>query len=55
MLNWTLFVIFGIFVDCAVGQYPGARMILTSKALDYGNTAYVITLIHIRRCIQTLN
>ena len=37
MLNWTLLVIFGIFVNYADSQYPGARIILTSKALDYGN------------------
>ena len=41
MLNWTLFVVFGMFVfNHADGQYPGARLILTSKVLDYGNIKY---------------
>ena len=42
LLKWTLFVIFGIFVFNypADAQYPGARLILTSKALDYGNVLY---------------
>ena len=39
MLNWTVFIVFGMTVfNHADGEYPGARLILTSKALDYGNT-----------------
>ena len=35
MLKWTL--MFVLVCNYADGQYPGARLILTSKALDYGN------------------
>ena len=38
MLNWILFIAFGVFVFNHVGaQHPGARVILTSKTLNYGN------------------
>ena len=38
MLNWILFIALGVFVcNLADAQHPGARVILTPKALDYGN------------------
>ena len=41
MLNWILFTALGVFVcNLADAQHPGARVILTSKALDYGNALY---------------
>ena len=46
LLKWTLFAIFGmlVFNYPAGAQYPGARLILTSKALDYGNVHVLIVL-----------
>ena len=38
MLNWILFIVFGVFMfNLTDAQRPGARVILTSKSLNYGN------------------
>ena len=39
-MNWILLVAFGTFVcNCVEAEYPGARVIFTPKALDYGNVS----------------
>ena len=38
MLNLILFIVFGVFMfNLTDAQHPGARVILTSKSLNYGN------------------
>ena len=46
MLKWTVFALLGMFVLNHAAdhdaQCPGARLILTSKALDYGNVPHIL-------------
>ena len=53
MLKWILFTLLWMIVSnhTIEVQYPGARLIVTSKALDYGNGVMYIRM-HLARVRQ---
>ena len=53
-MNWILLVAFGAFVfNCVYAEHPGVRVILTSKALDYGNYMQYVYYVHIAKYIHS--